>query len=173
MSDPSGPLLSVRGEARLTVAPDCVLLAGAIESSRDSKAEALRAASASLDGLTADLAALGGVALGAATQRRPLTWSAQSATTYAERDHNKKTGRHEPTGQVIAMVSVMITVRALGTLAGALLVCCGALAVSVAATSKRSLPGDGGDAPAVPGVSDDRREIHPREFVPTSQREPS
>jgi uncharacterized protein YggE len=116
MSDPSGPLLSVRGEARLTVAPDCVLLAGVIESSRDSKAEALRAASASLDGLTADLAALGGVALGAATQRRPLTWSAQSATTYAERDHNKKTGRHEPTGQVIAMVSVMITVRALGTL---------------------------------------------------------
>jgi drug/metabolite transporter (DMT)-like permease len=58
-------------------------------------------------------------------------------------------------------------------LAGALLVCCGALAVSLAATSQRSRPGDGGDEPAPAGVGDDRREVRPREFVPTSQREPS
>jgi len=116
MSDPSGPLLSVRGEARLTVAPDCVILAGVIESSRGSKAEALRAAAASLDGLTADLASLGGVALGVGTQRRPLTWSAQSATTHVERDHDKKTGRYEPTGQVTAMVAVVIEVREFGAL---------------------------------------------------------
>jgi drug/metabolite transporter (DMT)-like permease len=58
-------------------------------------------------------------------------------------------------------------------LAGALLVCCGALAVSLAATAQRSRPGNGGDAPAQAGVGDDRREVRPREFAPTSQREPS
>ena len=116
MSDLSGPLLSVRGEARLTVAPDCVILAGVIESSLGSKAEALRAAAASLDGLAANLAALGGVALSPATERGPLTWSAQSATTHVERDHDKKTGRYEPTGQVTAMVAVVIEVRDFGTL---------------------------------------------------------
>jgi len=116
MSDLSGPLLSVRGEARLTVAPDCVILSGMIESSRGSKAEALGSAAMSLDSLTADLAALGGVALGVGTQRRPLTWSAQSATTHVERDHDKKTGRYEPTGQVTAMVAVVIEVRDFGTL---------------------------------------------------------
>jgi len=112
MSDQDGPLLSVRGDARQTVAPDYVILAGAIESSQGSKAKALRAVAASLDRLTSDLASLGGVALGAETGRRPLTWSAHSATTYLERDHDKKTGRYEPTGQVKATVSVVIAVRA-------------------------------------------------------------
>ncbi len=66
MSDPAGPLLSVRGDARLTVAPDYVILASTIESSRGSKGEAVRAAASALDHLTADLASLGGVALAAA-----------------------------------------------------------------------------------------------------------
>jgi uncharacterized protein len=116
MSDPTGPFLSVRGDARLTVPPDYVILAGAIELSRGSKAAAVRAAASSLDRLTADLTALGGVALGVDTERRPLTWSAQSATTRVERDHDKKTGRYEPTGQVTATVAVLITVRAFNTL---------------------------------------------------------
>jgi len=116
MSDLSGPFLSVRGDARLTVPPDYVILAGAIELSRGSKAAAVRAAAASLDRLTADLTALGAVALGVETERRPLTWSARSATTRVERDHDKKTGRYQPTGQVIATVTVLITVRAFGTL---------------------------------------------------------
>jgi len=116
MSDPTGPFLSVRGDARLTVPPDYVILAGAIELSRGSKAAAVRAAAASLDRLTADLTALGAVALGVETERRPLTWSARSATTRVERDHDKKTGRYEPTGQVIATVTVLITVRAFDTL---------------------------------------------------------
>ena len=116
MSDPTGPFLSVRGDARLTVPPDYVILAGAIELSRGSKAAAVRAAAASLDRLTADLTALGAVALTVETERRPLTWSARSATTRVERDHDKKTGRYEPTGQVIATVTVLITVRAFDTL---------------------------------------------------------
>lgn len=116
MSEPAGPLLSVRGDARLTVAPDYVILAGPIELSRGSKAEAVQAAAAALDRLTADLASLGAVARGVETERHRLTWSAQSATTRAEREHNEETGRYEPTGRVTATVAVVIAVRAFDTL---------------------------------------------------------
>jgi len=116
MSDSAGLLLSVRGEARRMVPPDCALVTAGIECLRGSKAEAVRAAAAELDGLTADLAAQGGVALDAGTGRRPLTWSAQSATTHAERAYDERTGRHQPTGRVTAAVAVVITVRAFGLL---------------------------------------------------------
>jgi uncharacterized protein len=116
MSDTAGPFLSVRGDARQTVAPDYVSLPGTIELSRGSKREAVRAAAASLDRLIADLTALGGVALGVETERRPLTWSAQSATTRVEFHHNEQTGRSEPTGQVTAAGAVLIVVRDFGML---------------------------------------------------------
>ena len=116
MSDPAGLLLSVRGEARRMVPPDCAVVTAGIACLRGSKAEAVGAAAAELDGLTADLAAQGGVALDADTGRRPLTWSAQSATTHVEHAYDDKTGRHEPTGQVTAVVAVVITVRAFGLL---------------------------------------------------------
>jgi uncharacterized protein YggE len=116
MSDPAGLLLSVRGEARRMVPPDCAVVTAGISCLRGPKAEAVRAAAAELDGLTADLAAQGGVALGAGTGRRPLTWSAQSATTHAERAHDDKTGRHQLTGRVTAAVAIVITVRAFGLL---------------------------------------------------------
>jgi uncharacterized protein YggE len=111
MTEPTGPLLSVRGDARLTVAPDYVILSGVIELSRDAKADAVRAAAAALDGLTADLAALGAVALSAETDRSQLTWSAQSAATRPERADNEQTGHYEPTGRVTATVDVMIAAR--------------------------------------------------------------
>jgi uncharacterized protein len=107
-----GTLLSVRGEARHVVPPDFVTMTATVMVTRESKAEALRTATASLDGLTADLAAHGGVPLEAGTERHPLTWSTQSATTFPERAHDKKAGRHEPTGRVTAAVEVVITVRA-------------------------------------------------------------
>ena len=116
MSDPVGLLLSVRGEARRMVPPDCAVVTAGIACLRGPKAEAVRAAAAELDGLTADLAAQGGVALGAGTGRRPLTWSAQSATTHAERAYDDKTGRHQLTGRVTAAVALVITVRAFGLL---------------------------------------------------------
>ena len=112
MSDPGDLLLSVRAEARQMVSPDSATLAATITVSRASKAEALRAAAASLDSLTADCAAQGGVALDAGTGRRPLTWSARSATTHEEHAEDGRTGRYEPTGRVTAVVEVMITVRA-------------------------------------------------------------
>jgi uncharacterized protein YggE len=119
MSDNAGPvLLSVRGEARQTVAPDSAVLRATITSTQGSKTEALRAAAVALDGLTADLAVRGGSALDASTGRHALTWSAQSATTYAEHAHNRDTGDYEPTGRVTAEVAVVITVRDFGLLAG-------------------------------------------------------
>jgi hypothetical protein len=71
----------------------------------------LRAAATALDSLTADLAALGGVALGTDTRRRPLTWSAHSAATQDEYAHDKTTGQNQPTGNVTATVALVITVR--------------------------------------------------------------
>jgi Protein of unknown function (DUF541) len=116
VSDPAGLLLSVRGEARRMVPPDCAVVTAGIACLRGSKAEAVRDAAAELDGLTADLAAQGGVALDAGTGRRPLTWSAQSSTTHAELADDDKTGRHQLTGRVTAAVAVVITVRAFGLL---------------------------------------------------------
>jgi hypothetical protein len=113
MSDPAGLLLSVRGEARRLVAPDYAEVAVTVAASRGSKAEAARAAAAGLGSLTAGLAALGGAALDAGTGRDPLTWSAQSMTTYAEHAHDEDTGQYQPTGQVTAEVSVVVAVRAL------------------------------------------------------------
>jgi len=112
MSDPAGMLLSVRGEARQVVPPDSATMTATVEVTRGSKAEAVRTAAANTDSLTADLAAHGGVPLQAGTERHPLTWSAQSATTYPERTLDKKAGIHELTGRVTAVVDVMISVRA-------------------------------------------------------------
>ena len=112
MNDSHRPLLSVRGDARQAVAPDYAVLTAAITWSRPSKQEATRAVASSLDRLIADLASQGGTALDVDTERHPLTWSAQSASTHVDRDHNKKTGRYEPTGTVTAAVTILITVRA-------------------------------------------------------------
>lgn len=92
MSDPAGLLMSVRGEARRMVAPDYAEVAVTIAASRGSKAEAARAAAAAMDSLTAELGALGGAALDAGTGSGPLTWSAQSMTTYAERGRPPRSG---------------------------------------------------------------------------------
>ena len=71
---------------------------------------------ASLDRLTADLAALGAVPFDEATGRSPLTWSAYSSTTREENYHDHETGRLVRTGQVTATVALWVTVRDLDTL---------------------------------------------------------
>jgi uncharacterized protein YggE len=115
MPDEEGVVLSVRSEAQRTVAPDSVLLAGAIVAWRNSKADALSAAAEALQRLTEDLSQLGGVALTIEASRSTLTWSAFSATTHAERDHDKK-GNYELTGRVAATVQVGVNVRDFGLL---------------------------------------------------------
>ena len=111
VSDPTGTVLSVRGDARRTVPPDYVVLFSTVTVVRESTAQALRVAASAVDRITADLASLGGVALDVASGRRPLTWSTRSATTSEQGDLNKQTGRYDPTGQVSATVAVVITVR--------------------------------------------------------------
>ena len=87
MNDADSVLLSVSAEARRLVAPDYAVLDGLFEDTAGSKAEAVRSVSASLDRLTADLAALGAVPFDEGAGRRPLTWSriprrpVRSATT--------------------------------------------------------------------------------------------
>ncbi len=116
MSEPLVVMVSVRGEARRAVPPDSAVIVGTLSTTRGSRAEAVQAAAAALDGLTGDLAGLGGVALGVDTRRRPLTWSAHSAATHEEYAHDKDTGRSTPTGQVSATVAVQVVVRDFGLL---------------------------------------------------------
>ena len=116
MNDADSVLLSVSAEARRLVAPDYAVLDGMIEHAAGSKAEAVRSVSASLDRLTADLAALGAVPFDEGAGRRPLTWSAHSWATREEQYHDKETGRLERSGQVTATVALRVTVRDMGTL---------------------------------------------------------
>ena len=116
MNSGGNPLLSVRAEARQLVAPDCAVVDGPIEYTAGSKAEAVRSVTASLDRLTADLAALGAVPFDAGAGRRPLTWSAHSWSTREELYHDKETMRMERTGQVTATVALQVTVRDLDRL---------------------------------------------------------
>jgi uncharacterized protein YggE len=116
MTDQAGLVLSVRGEATLTVSADSVRLSGAIAVSRGSKPDALAEASAALQRLTTDLASLGAVALTVDTEDEALTWLARSATTWVEHQHNKATGINEPTGRVTATVNLQIVVREFGLL---------------------------------------------------------
>ena len=116
MNDTDSVMLSVRAEARQLVAPDYVVVDGLIEHTAGSKAETARSVSASLDRLTADLAARGAVPFNEGAGRRPLTWSAHSSTTREERYHDKETGRVERSGQVTATVALRVTVRDMDTL---------------------------------------------------------
>lgn len=112
MVGPTTTLVSVRGEARVVVAPDFASMSGVLRVTRDTKAEALRAAAVALKQLTDELGSLGGVPLTADSQTRPLVWAAYSAGTDLEHDQDAQTGRYGPTGRVVASVSVSLTVRA-------------------------------------------------------------
>ena len=116
MNDTGGVVLSVRAEARQLVAPDYAELDGLIEHTASSTAQAVQSVSASLDGLTADLGARGGVPFDQDAARSPLTWSAHAVTTREDRYHDKTTGELKRPGTVSATVALRITIRDLGTL---------------------------------------------------------
>jgi uncharacterized protein len=109
-------VLSVSAEARQLVAPDYAVLDGLIEHTAGSKGEAVESVSASVDHLTADLAALGAVPYDQDAGNRPLTWSAHSWATHEERYQEKESGRVERSGQVTATVALRVTVRDLDLL---------------------------------------------------------
>ncbi|MBV9094306.1 MAG: SIMPL domain-containing protein [Streptosporangiaceae bacterium] len=123
MNDANSALLSVRADARQLVAPDYAVLDGLIEHTAPSKVEALQLVTASVEGLTADLAARGAVPFDEDAGRRPLTWSVHSWTTREERYHDQVTGRVQGSGLVTATVALRVTVRdldSLGDLSGVL-----------------------------------------------------
>ena len=111
-----GTVISVRGEAQRTVEPDSAVLTCVITSTRLAKPDALKAAADALNHLRDALDVLGGAPLTAETGRSMLTWSAHSTRTYVERELQAKTGRHEPTGQVVASVELNLVVRDFGLL---------------------------------------------------------
>ncbi|MBO0811916.1 MAG: SIMPL domain-containing protein [Microlunatus sp.] len=112
MAGSNSTLVSVRGDARLTVAPDLAVLTGVLRTTRDTKVAALQAAAAELGRLTDELGSLGGVPLTVDAARPPLGWLAYSAGTEPEHDQDPETGRYGPTGRMTASVAVTVNVRA-------------------------------------------------------------
>lgn len=105
------PLLSVRGEAQRTVAPDSATLHSALSVVGDTKPQALQKATIALDALIATLRELGGAPRTAENAKALLTWSAFSATTNVERDQDPQTGHFTGPEHVRAWVSIVIAVR--------------------------------------------------------------
>jgi uncharacterized protein len=115
--DRTATMLSVRGEAQLSVPPDDVVLSCRLSAVRATKPEALHEAAGTLQSVVEDLRRLGGQPLTAASRREDLTWSARSATTWTRHDHDHDVGDvPHPPEQVVAEVSLDIVARDLGRL---------------------------------------------------------
>src|SRR5262245_12531344 len=104
-------LVSVRGEAHRTVAPDQASIFLSVAASADGKSAAAAEATAGLAWVTSALADLGGEVLTPRTTRAPLTWSAHSMHTYEEQTHDKFSGAPSPTGRHRASIGVVVNVR--------------------------------------------------------------
>lgn len=111
MSEPV--VLSVRGEAQRSVAPDFAVLHGQLTAFAPSKGEALALVSAAQDAFTTGLARHGGAPLTPETEPKPLTWSVATVGTHDERDFD----RDVTDGRVFASADVLVTVRDLPLLA--------------------------------------------------------
>lgn len=111
-----GTLLSVRGEAWRTVAPDYATVHCLLTAVAASKPESLGLLRQAQNAIVSALHQLGGTALTVETQRAALTWSLQTVGTYDEQDFNKATGVHGPTGRVVASAELMVAVRDLALL---------------------------------------------------------
>ena len=118
MTESTLPLLSVRGEARRTVAPDSATLHGAVTAVAPSKPEALSKVGAALDALTEELGKVGGTPRTTETERTGLTWSAYSATTHVEKEQDPQTGHRTGPERVHAWIAVIVAVRDFALLDG-------------------------------------------------------
>ncbi|HET6210251.1 MAG TPA: SIMPL domain-containing protein [Jatrophihabitans sp.] len=130
-TDDAHTLLSVRGQAQRTVAPDQANIWCFVENFAGTPGEAAGAVNGTLTALTGELAGLGGQPLTPDTTRSPLTWSAQSLNVQPEYDYDKVTRTNGPTGRQHASVSVLLTVRDFELLAGVSSVITGHTGLSV------------------------------------------
>lgn len=108
--------LSVRGEARRTIAPDFVVLQCGLRTTAGSKGDALALLHADQQRLIGALTELGGAPLTVENRQHDLTWSTASIGTHQEHDFDKQTGEHGPTGRIIADAHVVVTARDTGLL---------------------------------------------------------
>lgn len=107
-------IVSVRGEAERTVAPDFVTLHCGLSTRAPVKVEALGQLRVIQQSLVNGLAAIGGVPLTVQTRRSALTWSLGSIGTHEEHDFDRASGHHGPTGWVVATGVAVITARVPG-----------------------------------------------------------
>lgn len=104
-------MVSVRGEARRTVAPDYASFQCGLRGGGRSQAEALAAVRQTQDAIVGALEQLGGVALTAQTGRARLTWSVGTMNTRRGRKFDKATGRSTPTGRIRANAALLVVAR--------------------------------------------------------------
>ena len=104
-------MLSVRGEARRTIAPDHLTVQCGFDVSATSKADALAQVNAAQQRLVGAMTELGGGVLTVETEREALTWFVGAVSTHQEHDFDKATGQHGPSGRVRAYAAIVVTLR--------------------------------------------------------------
>ena len=104
-------VLSVRGDAALTVAPDEAGVSCEIRTHATDKATALDTAATALEAVVGDLGRLGGRVLASDGERVPLGWVASSVTSYPQTRWDESAGEERETGRVVAVVELTIRVR--------------------------------------------------------------
>jgi uncharacterized protein len=105
------PLLSVRGEVSRFIPPDSAELSGMIELVRETRAEALGAASEAVSAVRDALQELGGVVNDVASLRHPVRWATRRVSA---EPHYNRTGAE--TGKSVGRAHVTIYVRDFGLL---------------------------------------------------------
>jgi hypothetical protein len=103
-------VISVRGEASITVMPDQAHIRTVVRAVGHDKADALHSAGAALDAFRAELAALGGAAHDPLHPRKSLSWTASSANT-ADEVEIVEGRRRRPTGRIVARIDLRVFVR--------------------------------------------------------------
>jgi hypothetical protein len=104
-------VLSVRGDAAASVAPDEAGLSCQIRTHAPDKATALGDARSALEAVVTDLTQLGGRMSAADGPRVPLAWVTSSVSSYPETRWDERAGEERGTGRVIALVDLAIRVR--------------------------------------------------------------
>lgn len=106
-------VVSVRATAHEWVRPDSATLYTDATATTDTREQARAAAGQVVAALTDELAGLAGLALAVDTRRHRLTWSVESTTTRPEVRQSAPRAEPEPTGRVVAVVTVAVVVREL------------------------------------------------------------
>lgn len=109
-------VVSVRGEAVAAVDPDMASVHLGLTVTAGSKSEASVEAGKLLESVVSSLAALGGKARTAETDKDPLTWATTSVRSHPEFNHNREMGPVGPTGRTVAAAQFEVRVRDFGLL---------------------------------------------------------